>query len=709
MSKKSIFILVAGLMFIVFGLGHVAAQDSGDPLTAFSTTFFVGSGDCASCHSSLTDSAGTDVSFDTNWQASMMANSAKDPLWQAKVESESLRTPSLSAAIEDKCATCHMPMAHTQATADGTSTAIFGDGFLSPSSDLHEAAMDGVSCAICHQIGDENLGSPGTFSGHFPIDTTSTRDRSIFGKYSDPSVNKMSGNFLAVYGPQVEDSALCATCHTLYTSAFDAAGNPLNSGEEFPEQTPYLEWEHSVYGDGVGEDTSCQVCHMPPISGSSRLTIRSSTPLRSNFGKHYFDGGNAFMLSILRDNGPELGVTASTADFNDAIVRSQALLAQETAVLNIEEAHVAGDQLLASLEVANLTGHKFPTGIPLRRSWIHLTLQELNGQALLDSGRPLANGDIAGNDADIDQAAYEPHYDLIDSDDQVQIYESIMGDVGDKVTYTLLRATEYLKDNRLLPEGFDKASAPDDIQVEGTAEDDANFTAGGDKITYRSAVSGSDGLVTITADLLFQPLSAAAAKDLDTDSAAGPHVAQFGNYYDTAGHTPSHVAAASGELQYKLLSPGWNMLSAVLDPQDADLEQIFAPIQDKVVLVKDAYGNVYWPQYGINNIPEWDPDAGYKVYMEDAAYFSLYGVLIPPESRPISLTAGWNLVSYLRTSPMPIEQALASCAGNLILAKDGFGRVYWPAFGINQIGEMKMGEAYQLYMTAPATLTYPAN
>ena len=708
MSGKSVLILVAGLIFIIFGLGHVAAQDAGDPLTAFSTTFFVGSGDCASCHSSLTDSAGTDVSFDTNWRASMMANSSKDPLWQAKVESETLRTPSLSAAIEDKCATCHMPMAHTQATADGISTAIFGDGFLNSGNDLHDAAMDGVSCSMCHQIGAENLGSPDTFSGHFPIDTTSTKDRSIFGKYSDPGVNKMSGNFLAVYGPQVEESALCATCHTLYTSAVDAAGNPIPDGE-FPEQTPYLEWEHSVYGDGVGEDISCQECHMPPISGSTLLSIRSSTPLRSNFGKHYFTGGNAFLLSILRDNGPELGVTASTADFNDAIARSQDLLTQETAALNIQEAHVTGDQLVASLKVTNLTGHKFPTGIPLRRSWIHLTLQEMNGPALLDSGRPLANGKITGNDADSDLTAYEPHYDLINSDEQVQIYEGIMGDVGDNVTYTLLRATEYLKDNRLLPEGFDKGSAPDDIQVEGTAEYDANFTGGGDEITYQSTVSGSGGLVTITADLLFQPLSSAAARDFDADSAAGPHVAQFGSYYDAADHTPDHIAVASGELQYRLLNPGWNMLSAVLEPQEADLEQIFAPIKEKVVLVKDAYGNVYWPQYDVNDIPGWDPAAGYQVYMDDAAYFSLYGTLIDPESYPISLAAGWNAVSYLRTSPMPIEQALASCAPSLILAKDSSGRVYWPAYGINQIGEMKMGQAYQLYMSTSATLTYPAN
>ena len=60
-----------------------------------------------------------------------------------------------------------MPMAHTQATADGTAVAIF-DGFLDPENELHEAAMDGIFLPLCHQISDTDLGDPDTFSGHFP-------------------------------------------------------------------------------------------------------------------------------------------------------------------------------------------------------------------------------------------------------------------------------------------------------------------------------------------------------------------------------------------------------------------------------------------------------------------------------------------------------------------------------------------------------------
>jgi hypothetical protein len=48
----------------------------------------------------------------------------------------------------------------------------------------------------------------------------------------------------------------------------------------------------------------------------------------------------------------------------------------------------------------------------------------------------------------------------------------------------LLTAVGYLKDNRLLPNGFDKQSATKDIAVVGNALDDPNFTGQGSVIRY---------------------------------------------------------------------------------------------------------------------------------------------------------------------------------------------------------------------------------
>ena len=73
--------------------------------------------------------------------------------------------------------------------------------------------------------------------------------------------------------------------------------------------------------------------------------------------------------------------------------------------------------------------------------------------------RSTPKGQIAGNDNDADATRFEPHYNEIKAADQVQIYESIMVDQAGAVTTGLLTAVRYVKDNRLLPRGFDKRTA----------------------------------------------------------------------------------------------------------------------------------------------------------------------------------------------------------------------------------------------------------
>ncbi|MEZ4765324.1 MAG: hypothetical protein R3C26_19715 [Calditrichia bacterium] len=48
----------------------------------------------------------------------------------------------------------------------------------------------------------------------------------------------------------------------------------------------------------------------------------------------------------------------------------------------------------------------------------------------------------------------EPHHQLITDDDQVQIYQSVMGDVNGDVTHILLRGHQYLKDKLAAAAGF---------------------------------------------------------------------------------------------------------------------------------------------------------------------------------------------------------------------------------------------------------------
>ncbi len=274
-------------------------------LTTFTTANFSGSGVCAACHAPLTDEAGTDVSMPTHWRSTLMANAAKDPIWQAKLSSEVARMPALQAVIEKKCLTCHTPMAETQAVAEGQPVAGLGDGFLNPGHPLHEAAMDGVSCTQCHQIRPDNFGTAESFSGGYLVDTdASAPDRPIYGPYPEPVAALMQATtgFVPVHGPHMEQSEHCATCHNLFTPYVDAEGNILG---EFPEQTPYTEWQYSDFG---ASGMPCQGCHMPRAQGGVVISVApAGLAPRQPFYQHFFAGGNALMLDILYYWGAELG------------------------------------------------------------------------------------------------------------------------------------------------------------------------------------------------------------------------------------------------------------------------------------------------------------------------------------------------------------------------------------------------------------------
>lgn len=150
------------------------------------------------------------------------------------------------------------------------------------------------------------------------------------------------------------------------------------------------------------------------------------------------------------------------------------------------------------------------------------------------------------------------------------------------------------------------------------------------------------------------------------------------------------------------------MVSSNIEPADPDMWNLFDPIIDEVVLVKNGDGDIFWPDQGINMIGNWDVREGYQLFMEAPASPSFAGTEVDP-ALPLDLPAGWSLIAYLPHEPKPIEPALFAISDQLTLAKDEFGNVYWPAYGVNGIGDMDAGQGYQIFLTEPGTLIYPEN
>ena len=166
---------------------------------SFKSTHFSGSQNCAECHDGISDSTGTDVSIVKAWQGTMMANAATDPLWKAKVATEVKEHPEFKQTIEAKCSRCHTPMANVEAKFDdpsGDTVYLSEDGFLNHENLYYDAAMQGVSCTLCHQI--ENTPALGTtegFSGELCIIANNTGiERKSYGPYTNPKTGPMQNN-----------------------------------------------------------------------------------------------------------------------------------------------------------------------------------------------------------------------------------------------------------------------------------------------------------------------------------------------------------------------------------------------------------------------------------------------------------------------------------------------------------------------------------
>jgi hypothetical protein len=516
----------------------LAAQSSAIPL-------FQTSDRCIACHNGLVTPSGQDVSIGLDWRASIMANSARDPYWQASVRRESLDHPESQAKIEDECASCHMPMARYHAKSRGELGQVFAHFAAEPTSPARHEALDGVSCSLCHQISPENLGTPQTFSGQFqiaaPLDDT---HRAEFGPFEiDAGLQRVmrssTGGFQPTRADHIRDSALCASCHTLHTKALGPDGREIGT---LPEQTPYQEWLHSSYAN----ERSCQSCHMPIVTEAVPVSRVLGEP-REGMARHVFVGANFFVQRMLNRYRDELSVGAQPAELMAAADRTRTYLQSSAARVSISAPASSGEASLQfSVHVENLGGHRLPTAYPSRRVWLHLLVTDVNHAKVFESGALNPDGSIQGNDNDQDGSRFEPHYREIQRGDQVQIYESVLGDSNGRVTTALLSAVRYLKDNRLLPRGFNKNTATADIAVHGDALDDSSFTDRGDDVLYRVNLGASRGPFEVTAELLYQPIAYRWAHNLKRYDAAEP--TRFVSYFQSMQSESAAVLAKTSIL-----------------------------------------------------------------------------------------------------------------------------------------------------------------
>jgi hypothetical protein len=494
---------------------------------------------CMVCHNGLTTRAGEDISIGLAWRPTMMANAARDPYWHAGVRRETLDHPESRAKIEDECSICHMPMARFESKSVGREGTVFSHlGFIADDNGDRLAA-DGVSCSLCHQIAKEKLGTRESFVGAFVIGGPNVQgERLEFGPYAPDAghtriMRSSTGGFIPTQSTHIRESEICATCHTLLTKPLNPENKEIG---EFPEQVPYEEWRHSAYS----KQRSCQSCHMPVVDEDVAVTSLLGVP-RAEVSRHTFVGGNFFMKGILNRNRTELSAAALPNELSASAERTKDHLKSEAARISIVRIEVRDGRLETDVSVENLAGHKLPTAYPSRKAWLHFVVRDKDLRTVFESGALNASGAIEDNDNDADPNRFEPHYAEIRSAGQVQIYEAIMADSKGAVTTGLLHAVRYLKDNRMLPRGFDKQTAGSNIAVAGAALEDNDFSGGSDRIRYSLELGDAHGPFQVEVELCYQPIGYRWAMNLKHYDAEEPR--RFMRYYEDAASSSTVVLA----------------------------------------------------------------------------------------------------------------------------------------------------------------------
>ncbi|GJL84167.1 MAG: hypothetical protein DHS20C01_38010 [marine bacterium B5-7] len=365
----------------------------------------------------------------------------------------------------------------------------------------------------------------------------------------------------------VKGAEICGTCHTVHLPV-------LHQGRtvgRIYEQTTYAEWAFSDYRTGqIADGTlpegagaspqSCQDCHMPssgvdgkamtskvasiqefsnfPATSFTTAPENIDLSLRQNYSKHNLVGLNLFLVKMAQQFPDVLGIRTQdpmlVSKGVDPMIYTADQMTQQavvnTAKIMVLNTKLDDNSLKTTLKVINLVGHKFPSGVGFRRAILSFRVKDVNGKVLWSSGATDTMGRVLDGVGNVlpgelwwkddcsaliepDKRLHQPHYQIINSQDQVQIYQELVStppSAGDikcshdaeprgHLTTSFLSICAEVKDNRLLPAGYlslEKRTAIS--RALGAGEilaADAGSTAVGDDPDYRPGNDGSDTIV----------------------------------------------------------------------------------------------------------------------------------------------------------------------------------------------------------------------
>lgn len=176
------------------------------------------------------------------------------------------------------------------------------------------------------------------------------------------------------------------------------------------------------------------------------------------------------------------------------------------------------------------------------------------------------------------------------------------------------------------------------------------------------------------------------------------------------------LKALTTEIQQLSLKAGWNMMAFQVIPESLNLISVIQPLiasgNLRKMMDESGHDIENWGIFGgwSNQIGQLSQTEGYKINVASDTILSMSGpkVSLPLE---ISLTPGWNIIPWSAMSERDVVTCFQPLISNGLLYKvmdeSGNSLEYWSAeLGwINNIGALKPGKGYLVYVTNFATVT----
>lgn len=150
---------------------------------------------------------------------------------------------------------------------------------------------------------------------------------------------------------------------------------------------------------------------------------------------------------------------------------------------------------------------------------------------------------------------------------------------------------------------------------------------------------------------------------------------------------------------------GWNLISSRVAPSNDSMHVILENANEDIAIVQSENGEAYDPTRSDNSLDTWDPSQGYRVYANSQRTITVDGKVL--SSPTYELKQGWNLIPFFPSTEMPVSDAFASISDKIEIVKNEKGDSYIPSRSLDEIGMLKPGRAYKVYLNEAASFSYP--